>query len=408
MTTNQLTHDLASLKIDRSSAPPPRKSAALKWSVGIVAVVALVFGAVRGYPYVAAKLFKTPVSVTEVALVSPSQAAVNLSASGYVVPQRASKVGAKVSGKIAKLFAREGSVVDAGAIIAELEMADQRALIAASRARAAAESASAETLQAGVTELDQQLTRERELVAAGAMGRATLEDLEARRVGAASAVTAARARARAAELETAAFVTAMDDRVIVAPIAGTLIAKPAEIGESVGPQAGAVAEIADFSSLMVEAEVPEGRLHKVALSAPAEIVLDAYPKRRFRGQVAEIGKTVNRAKATVVVKVRFDDAMDGVLPNMSARVSFLTEALSDEALKSPSKRMVPSNAVVTRSDAAGVFVIENGKVRFVTVTLGESVGSDVELVDGPGPGTRIVSRPPETMKDGQGVKEENG
>ena len=108
------------------------------------------------------------------------------------------------------------------------------------------------------------------------------------------------------------------------------------VGETVGPQltgVANVAEIADFSSIVVETDVPEARLGLVAVGAPAEIVLDAYPTRRYRGTTVDIGKRVNRAKATVVVKVRFKDTLDGVLPDMSARVSFLREELKQHVVK---------------------------------------------------------------------------
>lgn len=404
MTTDRLTADLTALKIDRN-APRSGGGGKWKWAASIAAVVALFGGFVLVYPTVEAKLFKTEVAVTEVSLVSPAQAAVNLSASGYVVPQRASKVGAKVPGKISKLFVREGSVIQAGAPIAELEMADHQASVTASQARALAESARVETLKATVQELDQQVVRERELVEAGALGRATLEDLQARRLGATRAVKAAEAGARAARLETAALQTGVRDRTIHAPISGTIVTKPKEVGESVGPQTGAVAEIADFTSLMVEAEVPESRLHRVELGAPAEIVLDAYPGRRFRGEVAELGKTVNRAKATVIVKVKFIEGSDGVLPNMSSRVNFLSQPLTDAAMKAPPKHMVPAHAVVTRGETPVVFVIENGKVKKVPVTVGTTTGTDVELLSGPPPGTRVVAKPAKTLDHGQGVKE---
>jgi HlyD family secretion protein len=73
--------------------------------------------------------------------------------------------------------------------------------------------------------------------------------------------------------------------------------------------------------------------------------------RRYRGAALEIGRRVNRAKATIAVKVKFSDTLDDVLPEMAARVSFLGQELSAESMKEPPKQVVPSSAVTERSGA---------------------------------------------------------
>src|SRR5690606_10913834 len=132
-------------------------------------------------------------------------------------------------------------------------------------------------------------------------------------------VNAANAEVKAAQALVAALRVNLDSYVVKAPISGTVVNKPPEVGEFVGPQPAGVAvdmggvEIADFSSLMVETDVPEQRLSLVKIGGPAEIVLDAYPDRRYRGKAVEITPKVNRANATVTVKVAFVDEKDGVL-----------------------------------------------------------------------------------------------
>ena len=110
---------------------------------------------------------------------------------------------------------------------------------------------------------------------------------------------------------------------------------------------------------MVETDIPEGapaRWSKVG--SPCEIVLDAFPGKRYRGEAVEISPRVNRAKATVGVKVKFVDDADGVLPDMSARVSFLTQALDADALAAKPKTVVPASALAERGGAKVVFVLE--------------------------------------------------
>lgn len=135
------------------------------------------------------------------------------------------------------------------------------------------------------------------------------------------------------------------------------------------------------------------------------IVLDAYPSKRFRGKTLEIGKRVNRAKATIIVKVAFVDPKEGVLPDMAARVSFLTKEISAEAMKEPPKRVVPASAVAEREGSKVVFVVEQGKVKMTGVRVGTEASGGFELLDGPPPGTKVVANPPRDLQDGQKIKE---
>jgi hypothetical protein len=179
-------------------------------------------------------------------------------------------------------------------------------------------------------------------------------------------------------------------------------------GETVGPQLAGlanIAEIADFSSIVVEVDVPEARLGLVGVGGPAEIVLDAYPTRRYRGVVVDIGKRVNRAKGSVVVKVKFKDTLEGVLPDMSARVSFLREELTPQSLQAKPKKLVAAGAIVERNGARQLYVVEDGKLRAVSVRTGRAVGNSVELLEGPPAGARVVRDPTAQNFDGQRIKE---
>jgi HlyD family secretion protein len=358
-----------------------------------------------GYPAVEARLFKVEVAVTEIATVSPAQASVTVTSTGYVVPQVISKVGTKIPGRVAKVFVKEGSTVQAGDVLAELESTDQKSSILAASSRAQAASARVETARANLAEIEVQLKRDRALVERGAIGKAQLDDLEARARSLGQSVKAAEAEAQAAQADVKPLRASLDDHTVRSPIDGTVISKPIESGELVGPQMSNIAEIADFRSLVVETDVPEGRLYLIKPGGPCEISLDAYPGKRYRGQTMELGHKVDRAKATVTVKVKFVDPTDGVLPDMSARTSFLSEALSAEAIREKPKTVVPARAVVEQEGSKFVFVVGDGTVKRAPVKIGPAFGGGFELVEGPAPGTRVVSDPPPALSDGQRIKE---
>src|SRR5262245_44303250 len=117
---DQLTADLASLKIRRDVEPPRRgvgKIAALVLAVGAAGTAAALFGV----PALSAQIFKAEVSATEITVVSPVQASVTVTSTGYVVPRVLSKVGAKMAGRIARVEIKEGDAVTAGQVLVRLE-----------------------------------------------------------------------------------------------------------------------------------------------------------------------------------------------------------------------------------------------------------------------------------------------
>jgi HlyD family secretion protein len=403
---DRLTSDLASLRIDRGPRRPSSSSGrALRLVVALGLAGATAIAAWRlGMPMLEAKLFKTEVMVTEVALVSPAQAQVELTSTGYVVPQVQVDVSSKLVGRVDKSKLREGARVKAGQIMFELDASDQRVLVASAQARVAAARARAATARAQLAETVQQRDRERKLADTGAIAPATADDLAARARSLEEQVHATDADVKASEAEVNALSTNLANTTIRAPIDGTLVTKPLQPGDVVTPGVS-MAKIADFASIVVETDVAEGRLHLVRVGGPCEIVLDAYPDKRWRGEVVEVSPQLNRAKATATAKVRFLDRDDTVLPEMAARVSFLDAPLDQAKLAEPPKKIVPGSAIADRAGAKVLFVLDTGRVRMVPVTLGTPFGGGFELVVGPPPGTKIVSEPPATLADGQAIKE---
>jgi RND family efflux transporter MFP subunit len=399
---DRLSSDLASLKIDRS---PPRERAGIgRWLVGLLVLGALAGVAAWAYPRLEAEVFKTTVRTGTIVDVSPSLALTSLTATGYVVAELKSKVGSNLPGRIAKLHVKEGSLVKQGDVLVELDAADHRGNVAASEARVASAQAKVASSRASLSELQTQEKRQRALLEQQAAARSVVEDLEGR-VGTSKAeVAAAEAEVRSAQAQLALSRVNLGRTSITAPIDGTVITKPLEVGETI-EMITPILELADLGSLVVEVDVPETRLSLIKLGGPAEISLDAFPGQRLRGKVREIGKRVNRSKATVPVKVEFADPNSGALPDMSARVSFLTEALDQKALAGPSKRVVPAKAIVKRSGRDVVFVVEDGKVKEEPVTLGPKADDGVELMDGPAAGSKVVVDPPNTLASGQRIKE---
>jgi len=167
-----------------------------------------------------------------------------------------------------------------------------------------------------------------------------------------------------------------------------------------------VLDVVDLDSLVVEVDVPEVRLSSIAMGRPCEVVLDAYPTERFECAVKEIGRRVNRAKATVPVKVAFAGKRpEQVLPEMAARVMFLSGDVDPKLRGVAMKRMVPAAAVVQRAGGEVVFVLDEDHVRLTPVKVGPALGDSRELLTEIPAGTKVVLEPPADLGDGQKVKE---
>lgn len=361
------------------------------------------------YPRLQAALFVPEVQTGDITLVSPTQASVQLTASGYVVAETSAKVAAKVPGRVAEIFVTEGQVIEKGAKIARLEDAEFKSTLAASRARAIAARAKVPIARSNLAELQVTLNRDRPLAEKGVIAKAPFEELEAKAGALTASIRAAEAEAAAADADAQSLETQLGDYLITSPIAGTVVAKLVDVGEGVSPLFGSpgVVEIVDLTSLVAEVDVPEARLSQVTRGHPAEIMLDAYPERRLRGEVKEIGRRINRAKATVPVKVRLIDPAVDLLPEMAARVSFLNAPVDEQASKAPAVLVVPTAAVVQRAGRDVVFVYEDEHVRLVTVKAGKPFANGRELETPIRAGTKVVLDPAADLGDGQKVKERN-
>src|SRR5205085_4856967 len=119
------------------------------------------------------------------------------------------------------------------------------------------------------------------------------------------------------------------------------------------------------------ADVSEGNIEQTHVGQPCEITLDAFPEKRYRGEVHMIVPTADRAKATVMVKVKFIDRDDRVLPEMSAKVAFLTKQQTQAETNTQAKITLDPAAVAERDQHKVVFAVDKDTVVQKTVTLGK-------------------------------------
>ena len=389
--------DIGKLKIDRGLAPI-RTSRRRKWLwLGSVALVVIAGGA-----WYAAQPHPVEVATTAVVTSYPSQQFVQLNATGYVVAQRKAAIASKATGRLEWLSVAEGSTVKAGEVIARLDNRDVVAQAQSAQAAVRAARASLESAKAEERDASSQLKRNQDLVVQGFVSQASLDSVKMRAERAVAGVANAQAAISVAEANAQNAQVAVDYTLIRAPFDGVIVSKAANVGDMVTPfssavdSKGAVVNMVDMSTLEVEADVSEGSLAKVRVGQPCEITLDALPDARFRGHVSRMVPTVDRAKATVVTKVRFDAIDPRILPDMSAKVSFLAREVTAEQQK-PLLAVNP-DALAARGGATVLFVVRDGKVAQVPVQRGAALGDVVAIEGAVKPGEKAVLKPAAELK----------
>jgi HlyD family secretion protein len=405
---------LAQLKIDRSAPALKRRRRKWPWVVGALVVAGAAAGLLMPR--------KADVQATAVLAAYPSQQYTELTASGYVVAQRRAAVASKGTGRLIELTVREGSVVKQGDLLGRLDASDVQAGIAAAQtgvaqaqaARVQAEAALGQA-RAELGNAEVELKRQQALQAQGFVSPQAVDAAERRVAVARSALAtqqAVIASAQAAIVQSQSQVVVQQvnrsNTEIRAPFNGVVLVKNANVGDMITPfssasgTSGAVVTMADMGTLEVEADVSESNVSKVKPEQPVEITLDALPDVRFRGNVSRIVPTVDRAKATVMTKIRFEKLDPRILPEMSAKVSFL----SKPATADDQKAVIAVNpkAIAERDGQKLVFRIQGEAIEAVPVKLGRKIGDVQEITDSSLKSSeRVVLSPDAKLKAGDKV-----
>jgi HlyD family secretion protein len=395
--------DLSALSIDRRVAPVPRRRRR-RWLWALLAGAIVAAGLAWQFAAPRALAVQTSPVVTSY----PAQQFVVLNATGYVVAQRKAAIASKATGRLEWLGVAEGSRVKAGEIIARIDSRDvaaqeASALATVRVAKAALAQAEAELRDARIGQ-----KRSEDLLAQGFLSQASLDTAKWRTDRAEAGVANAQAAISVAEANARNAQIAVDYTQIRAPFDGVILSKSANVGDLVTPfssatdSKGAVVTMADMSTLEVEADVSEASLSKVTVGQPCEITLDALPDTRFRGRISRMVPTVDRAKATVMTKVQFEAIDPRVLPEMSAKVSFLSQEVSPEQEKP--LLAVNADALATRGGRSVVFAVRDDAAVEVPVTPGEKLGELRAITGAVRSGERVVRSPPPDLAGGTLVK----
>jgi RND family efflux transporter MFP subunit len=408
---SDISKDLAALRITHEDRGGGRGKPI------IITLVVLAVLAAGGYGawYYATALQAATVKVASVSAKpgGPSAASAVLNASGYVVARRRATVSSKVTGKVMDVLIEEGHPVKEGQIVAHLDDTQARAALNLAEAQLAASKKSFAEDEAKLKEAELDLQRRQALLKEQVVGKAEVDQAQSVVDSTKARIAYSQQQIGVAEKQVELQRTNLADTVVRAPFSGIVISKDAQPGEMISPvSAGGgftrtgIGTIVDMSSLEIEVDVNETYINRVEPNQKVEATLDAYPDWRIPAHVITTIPSADRQKATVKVRIAFEQLDPRILPDMGVKVSFLRDAPpAGQAAPVPAV-IVPKAAVRSVEGRQVVFVLNEDHVERRAIAVGLENGDRVEVTSGVRVGERVVVDGPATLKDGDKVKVE--
>jgi HlyD family secretion protein len=443
--------ELKNLRIDRSAKQKNKSGRGLwRWILFSLGVSFLVGAALFVYAWINTAVEVETIRVRAASTADSNAGVTILNATGYIIAAHKIELASKVSGRVAWIGVEKGDKVKQGQVLVRLEDEEFRARVTEAQGQlnslkaqltalengsrpeeTARSQADLEQVRADLENARVTLNRTRSLVEQGIMSKQTLDDAQARydaqvarfasfekthalvRKGPRQEeIEAMRAQVKQAEGSLAFAQTQLDNTVITAPISGAILERNVERGEFVSTgfvgdrgAKGYVVSLADLNDLQVELDISQNDFAKLGTRQPGVVMADAYPDRKYQGEIAEISPEANRSKATVQVKVKVLKPDEFLRPEMNSSVAFYApEKPGDKSANqiSAAKPLIaiPSSAV---RDGA-VFVIVDGRaVRRQVQTSGTSQ-QGATISNGLIGGEDLIVNPPADLKDGQKVR----
>jgi RND family efflux transporter MFP subunit len=396
--------DLSSLRIDRTQRDADKGGK--RW--GIIAVVLVVLALIAG----AAWALRDQKPVVEVAIAQKATTGrpALLNASGYVTPRRRATVAAKITGRVTGVFFDEGVHVKEGQILATLDDSDVKRALESAVADRNSTRAQITDLEVQLKNAEIELTRARALQSAGVQSQETLDNAITTVDSLKAKIALTKVQVAGSEARIAEAQQAVNNCVIRAPFDGVAVSKDAQVGEMISPvSAGGgftrtgVATIVDMNSNEIEVDVNEAYIARVEPGQPVTAILDAYPDWQIPSKVRTVIPTADRQKATVKVRISFLKLDPRILPDMGVKVSFLGNEPDKQVGVTPAA-LIPSGAVRDESGRKIVFLVKDNQLERRAVTLGNTRGSDAEILAGLTAGDTVVVKGPTDLHDGEAVQ----
>lgn len=394
---------LDALRIDRSAIPPDRRGSAWIWWIFLLLAIGV------GAAFFFSKQADVPVvKTTKVAEITSggSNRATLLNASGYVTARRSATVSSKVTGKVVEVLVDEGMEVKGGQLLAKLDASNVEAGLRYAEAQLVATRTTLEETMSSLDLAKKELVRFTDLSKSGAASESDFDRATAQARAMGARLAKQTADIAVAEADVAQWKQQVEDNIILAPFGGIVTSKNAQPGEMISPMSvggftrTGICTIVDMSSLEIEVDVNESHINRVKPDQRVEATLDSYQEWKIPAKVIAIIPTADRQKATVKVRVGFDQLDPRILPDMAVKVAFQ----ADESAPVGKSLTIPKSAVQDEGGQNVVWVLAGEKVERRAVSVSQTTGDQSTVSAGLSPGETIVTESSATLEDGRRVK----
>jgi HlyD family secretion protein len=320
-------------------------------------------------------------------------------------------IGPTQAGRVYKVFADQGDKVAAGKVLGEMDPVDLEQKVtgaAASVSKAQSALLAAEALVRDTASrrnlARNSAERYNALFKANAISQEAV-DVKNNEANAAqsayesalAAKEAARGEVARANADYAALVSQRNNLQLVSPVNGLVVSRDAEPGATV--VAGqSVFRLIDPATLWIRTRIDQGRFHGIAVGQPAMIVLRSRPDKQLAGKVVRLEVQADSVTEERFVNVAFNEA-PGVLPlGELAEVTIEFPPVADALV-------VPAAAVKKQGKQNGVWLVENGTLRFQPVEIGvQSLDGKVQILKGISLQDQVVVYSQQLLRSGMKVR----
>lgn len=395
---------LDQLKIERE---PEKTGRSMRWPLVAVVIVALAAAA--------AWWFFKPEAAIEVKTaiareITNKAASTVLNASGYVTARRQATVSSKFTGKVVEVLIEEGMEVEQGQVLARLDDSNVRTSYDLAVAQLNSTISSLVETEALLKEAQAVHDRTKSLLDRKLVSQADMDRALAAKDSLAAQLARKKADVKVAERQVDVYAQQLDDTIIRAPFAGVIVGKNAQPGEMISPvSAGGgftrtgIGTLVDMSSLEIEIDVNETYINRVEAGQKVVATLDAYPDWAIPCHVIAIIPTADRQRATVEVRVGFDELDPRILPDMGVKVAF-----QDDVQSSVSRAgvVIPQSAIISADgDKAYVYLLTGDVIERRAVATSGERGKDILVTSGLSGGDKVIINAPSNLENGARVKE---
>lgn len=400
---------LDALKIDRDEREPRGGG---RIAAIVTALVILIGGGAAAWAFLAPRAVAVTTAMAKVSGGSSAGAGGSvLNASGYVVAQLQTTVSSQITGQIEKVLVEEGMRVAKGQVLARLDDSSERAMVATAESQLQADRANVAKAHAQLAQDKLTLKRTRTLADQHLVSAADLDQAQSQVKIDEATLAEAEGMVKVDESNLKAARISLGYTIIRAPFAGVVTEKYAHPGEMISPAAvggftkTGVCQLVDMKSLEVDVDVNEAYIQRVHDGMRAEAVLDAYPNWRIPSHVISVVPTANRQKATVKVRISFDELDPRIVPEMGVQVWFYEKA-RPAGKQAPAVVSVPKAAIRGGGAAQYVFLVDNSRAKRTPVTTGPVHGRAINVISGLAGGERVIVSAPKSLQDGDKVEVE--